>query len=99
TLFALYVDGAGGDGIPADFQQVVAAGNKRRVFARFDRAALIAALGDSTVANLRVAGQLQSGQYIYGEDTIRIVKARRRLPQAPRGQGSTTQRAPRRSVR
>ncbi|MCK5639734.1 MAG: hypothetical protein KAJ19_03015 [Gammaproteobacteria bacterium] len=81
SLFTLYVDGASGEGIAANMQRVISARNRLRVFAAFDRAALIAALGDSNTARLSIAGELKSGQCIYGTDTIRVIQ--RNIPRRP----------------
>lgn len=81
--FGLHVDGGGGDGIPADRQMVIGGGNKGRVFVIFGRADVIAAIGDRSTVKLYVAGELESGQWIYAEDTIGVVQAKRSSPRRP----------------
>ena len=43
-----------------------------------DKDDVIAAIGDGSSAELTVAGKLKTGQCIYGSDTVRTVRPRRR---------------------
>ena len=80
--FGLYVDG-GGDGIPAEREMVIGSGDGGRVIVVFDRAAAIEAVGGQSSATVYVAGELESGECIYGSDTIRVVRGQRRVPRRP----------------
>lgn len=48
------------------------------IFAFFDKAELMNAVADNVRVELQVVGQLKTGQYFYGSDTIRIISRRRR---------------------
>ena len=82
--FGLYVDGDRESGISANREIVIAANNNGRVFVVFDRDAVIEAIAGQTAAKLYIAGQLESGQCIYGTDTIRAIEPRHRPPQRSR---------------
>ena len=57
-------------------QQYILGGRRRarntRVLAFFDKAELIAAVGENGPAELEIVGWLNSGRCFYGSDTIRI---------------------------
>lgn len=78
--FGLYADGAGGSGVSALWEWVYAHRSTGRAIVVFDRTAVIEAIGGQSSAKVYVAGELSSGQYIYVEDSIRVVKAQRRTP-------------------
>jgi hypothetical protein len=82
--FGLYVDGSG-DGVGADRQVVIGGGNVGRMFVVFDRAAVIEAVSGQSSAKVYIAGELESGECIYGSDTIRVVRAQRRVPRRASG--------------
>jgi hypothetical protein len=65
-------------GIESNWDRVIGRGNMARVFAIFDKGEVMAALPDTGRVELTVVGKLKSGQCIYGADTIRIVRPRRR---------------------
>jgi predicted outer membrane repeat protein len=50
------------------------------IFACFDRESLVDAVGISGPVQLDVVGQLKTGQYFYGSDTVRIINPPRRPP-------------------
>jgi hypothetical protein len=56
--------------------------NEERVFilACFDASALIEAVGSTGPVQLDVVGQLKTGQYFYGSNTVRIINPPRRPP-------------------
>ena len=92
--FGLYVDGAGA-GVPADRQMVIGGGNKGRMFVVFDRAAVIEACAGQSSAKLYIAGELLSGQCIYGADTVRLVRPGRRSGRSqPDGSAGRAKRRP-----
>jgi hypothetical protein len=64
-------------GSEATWQRVSGWGNKVTVFALFDKDEVTAELPDHGRVELKVAGKLISGQYIYGSDTIRIIQSGR----------------------
>ena len=75
-------------GIEAAFWRVHGRGRKEKVFAMFDRARLIDAAegaGGARGVEVRVAGKLVSGEYIYGADVVRIIKPGKRLRPGRRG--------------
>ena len=78
--FGLYVGGNRESGITANRQVVIAANNNGRMLVVFDRNAVIDAIAGQTTAKLYIAGELASGQCIYGSDTIRTTQSRRRQP-------------------
>ena len=65
-------------GIEATWQRVIGRANYARVFASFDKAEVTADLPSSGMVELSVIGKLESGQCLYGADTVRIVQPRRR---------------------
>ncbi len=65
-------------GIESIRDRVIGRGNMARVFALFDKADLMAALPNGPRVELTITGKLESGQCIYGTDTVRIVQPRRR---------------------
>jgi hypothetical protein len=75
--FVLYPDESD-DGIEAIWDRVIGRGNMTRVFALFDKAELMAVVPGTGRVELTVVGRLESGQCIYGADTVRIVRPRRR---------------------
>jgi hypothetical protein len=78
--FVLSAEDLGPDGIEATWQRVSGWGNKVTVFALFDKDEVLAELPDHGKVELAVVGKLESGQYILGSDTVRIIK-----PQSRRG--------------
>ena len=76
--FELYVGGLDAEPVGAIWQRVIGWGNMTRVFALFDKGELMAAAPNNGRPDLTVVGKLESGQYIYGSDTVRIVQPRRR---------------------
>jgi len=76
--FLLYVGGPDVNPIRTIWQRVIGGSNTARVFALFDKADLMEVLPNSRRVELTVVGRLESGQYIYGSDTVRIVQPRRR---------------------
>lgn len=80
-LFMLYPDDNTADSIEAIWQRVIGRGNMTRVFVLFDKDELmnsVAHNGRVEIVELTVVGKLESGQYIQGSDTIRIIQPRRR---------------------
>jgi hypothetical protein len=71
--FVLY-PGESDEGIEATWQRVSGWGNKVTVFALFDKDELMDAVPDNDRVELIVVGRLESGQYIYGSDTVRIIQ-------------------------
>ena len=78
--FKLYVGGLEGDPIGATWQRVIGWGNMTRVFVLFDKDEVMNAVEGVGRVDLTVVGRLESGQYIQGSDTVRIVQPRRRRP-------------------
>ena len=78
--FVLYAGDSDSDGIEAIWQRVIGWGRRTSVFALFDKAELMDAAPNNGRVELTVVGRLESGQYIYGSDTVRIVQPRRRRP-------------------
>jgi len=76
--FMLYAGDS--EGIEATWQRVVGWGRRASVFALFDKAQLMDAVEYNGRIELTVVGKLTSGQYIYGSDTVRVAKPRRRRP-------------------
>jgi hypothetical protein len=76
--FVLSAEGFGDDGIEATWQRVIGRAGRVSVFAFFDKAELMDLVTGIGPVELTVTGKLKSGQYIYGSDTIRIVRPRRR---------------------
>ena len=75
--FVLYVDDLD-DVIEAVWQRVIGWRRRARVFALFDKDELLDIVPGLGGKELTVIGKLESGQYIYGSDTVRIVQPRRR---------------------
>ena len=75
--FELYVGGLDTEPIGAIWQRVIGWGRRASVFALFDKAELMDAVEHNGRVELTVVGKLESGQYIYGSDTVRIVQPRR----------------------
>ncbi len=65
-------------GVEAIWDRVIGRGNQATVFALFDKNELMNALTDTGRVESTVIGKLKSGQCIYGTDTVRIVRPRRR---------------------
>ncbi len=76
-VFVMYPDGST-EGIEAVWQRFIGWGRRASVFALFDKAELMDAVEHNGMVELIVVGRLESGQYIYGSDTVRIVRPRRR---------------------
>jgi hypothetical protein len=79
-VFVLYPNGST-EGIEAIWQRVIGWRRKVMVFALFDKAELMDAVEQNGRVELTVVGRLESGQYIHGSDTVRIVRPRRRQRQ------------------
>lgn len=75
--FVLYPDESD-DGIEAIWDRVIGRGNQATVFALFDKDELMAIVPGTGRVELTVVGRLESGQCIYGTDTVSIVRPRRR---------------------
>ncbi len=78
-LFGLYVADLDGGCIEANWQRTIAWGNKMIVFALFDKDELMDAVSGVGRRKLTVVGRLESGQYIYGSDTLTIIRSGRGL--------------------
>ena len=78
--FVLYAGDSDSDGIEATWQRVIGRGSMTRVFVLFDKDEVMNAVEGVGRVELTVVGRLESGQYIQGSDTVRIVKPRRRRP-------------------
>ena len=76
--FELYAGGLDGEPVGAILERVIGWGNMTRVFALFDKAELMDAVEGVGRVELTVVGRLESGQCVYGSDTVRIVRPRRR---------------------
>ncbi len=77
--FELYAGGLDGEPVGAILERVIGRGNMTRVFVLFDKGEVMNAVeGVVGGVELTVVGRLESGQYIQGSDTVRIVKPRRR---------------------
>jgi len=50
------------------------------IFAFFDKESLVDAVGSAGPVQLDVVGQLKTGRYFYGSDTVRIINPQRRPP-------------------
>jgi hypothetical protein len=74
--FVLYIDDSP-DSIEAIWQRVIGWGRRTSVFALFDKAQLMDAVEHNGRVELTVVGKLESGQCIYGSDTVRILQPRR----------------------
>ena len=61
-------------GIEAIWDRVIGRGNQATVFALFDKDEVMDALPNNGRVELTVTGKLESGQCIYGTDTVRIVQ-------------------------
>jgi hypothetical protein len=55
------------------------------IFAFFDKDELLDAVDQAGQVQLDVVGQLKTGQYFYGSDTVRIINLPRQPPDWPRG--------------
>jgi hypothetical protein len=75
--FELYAGGLDGEPIGAILERVIGRGNMTRVFALFDKDELMDAVHNNGRKELTVVGKLESGQYILGSDTVRILQPRR----------------------
>jgi parallel beta-helix repeat protein len=73
--FVLYPDGST-DGIEAIWERVIGWRRRARVFAMFDKAELMELVSGIGPVELTVTGNLISGQYIQGSDTVRIIQSR-----------------------
>jgi len=78
--FELYAGELDGEPIGAILARVIGWGNMTSVFVLFDKGEVMNAVGDVDRVDLTVVGRLESGRYIYGSDTVRIVQPRRRRP-------------------
>jgi predicted outer membrane repeat protein len=79
--FELYAGGLDGEPVGAILERVIGRGNMTRVFVLFDKDEVMSIVeGVVGGVELTVVGRLESGQYIQGSDTVRIVKPRRRRP-------------------
>jgi len=76
--FVLYAGDSDSDGIEAIWQRVIGWRRRASVFALFDKTELMDAAPNNGRVELTVVGRLESGQYVYGSDTVRIVQPRRR---------------------
>jgi len=75
----IYVDGIDVGPIEVNWQRVIGWRRKVKVFALFDKSELIDAVPNNGRVELTVVGSLESGRYIYGTDTVRIVQRQMRL--------------------
>jgi parallel beta-helix repeat protein len=73
------------DGIEATWQRVIGWGDMTRVVALFDKDELMDVVEGVGRVELTVIGKLESGQFIQGSDTVRIVQPRRRRGRLRRG--------------
>jgi len=74
--FVLYPAGSE-EGIEADWQRIYTTWYRRvEAVALFSKSELMSAVPNNGIAGLQVVGQLKSGQYFYGSDTIRIIDRR-----------------------
>jgi hypothetical protein len=64
--------------IEAIWQRIIGGPNGARVFALFDKGEFMDIVTGIGRRELTVVGRLESGQYIYGSDTVRIIKPQRR---------------------
>jgi hypothetical protein len=76
--FELYANGLDGEPVGAILERVIGRGNMTRVFVLFDKEEVMSVVEGVGRVELTVVGRLESGQYIQGSDTVRIVKPRRR---------------------
>ena len=76
--FVLHVAGDEIDGIEATWQRVIGWGSGTRAFAFFSKDELMDLVSGNGPVELTVTGKLESGRGIYGSDTVRIVRPRRR---------------------
>jgi len=83
--FELYAGELDGEPVGAILERVIGRGNMTRVFVLFDKDEVMNAVGDVEMVDLTVVGRLESGQYIQGSDTVRIVQPRRRRPHRQAG--------------
>lgn len=89
----LYVNGDESSAIAPHLVRVVGSGHRQRVFVVFDRAEIIAVLnGGSGAIHVGIAAELADGRYLYGSDTVRMVRPSIRAPRnAPRSSRSKAQ--------
>jgi len=78
--FELYAADLDGEPIEAIWQRVIGWRRRASVFAIFSKAELMGAIEHNGRVELTVVGKLESGRYISGSDTVRIVQPRRRRP-------------------
>ena len=78
--FELYPGDLDDEPIEATWQRVIGWGNMTRVSALFDKDELMEVVPGIGRKELTIVGRLESGQYILGSDTVRIVQPRRRRP-------------------
>ena len=79
--FELYAPGLDSEPVGAIWERVIGGGNKTRIFVLFDKDEVMNLVEDVVGrVELTVVGKLESGQYIQGSDTVRIVKPRRPKP-------------------
>jgi len=57
-------------------QSEISGAQRTSILAFFDKAELMEAVPDDGRVELRVVGQLKTGQYFYGTDTVRIIRGR-----------------------
>lgn len=71
--------------IEANWQRVIGVGKKASVFAIFSKDEVMNAVEHNGRVELTVVGRLESGQCIYGSDTVRIIRPRRQRVRLRRG--------------
>ncbi len=76
--FELYAGGLNGEPIEAISHRVNGGGKKAKVFVKFNKDELMDRVSHNGRVELTVVIRLESGQYIHGSDTVRIVQPRRR---------------------
>ena len=72
--FELYAGGLDGEPIEAISHRVNGKGKKAKVFVKFNKDELMNAVSHNGRVELTVVIRLESGQYIYGSDTVKIIK-------------------------
>jgi len=83
-VFVMYPEGST-EGIEAVWQRVIGGGRQTNVVALFDKDELMDAVEHNGRVELTVVGRLESGQYVYGRDTVRIIRTQRRHGRLQRG--------------
>ncbi|MHC4603947.1 MAG: choice-of-anchor Q domain-containing protein [Planctomycetota bacterium] len=78
-------------GIEAEIQRVIESRRQgTSIFAFFDKGELMAAVPDDGSVELQVVGELATGQYFYGTDTVWIIGRRRMPRRSLRGRNSSS---------